>query len=128
MLILSEQTIFCQLLKAFQEVSLLYHFDPILPIRIETDASGFAITAIISQLYSDNNGQHPAAFWFYKLKLLELNYQTYNTELLAIVETFKYWKTYVESTNSPISVEVLSDYNNLKYFIKASTLNGRQAR
>ena len=33
---------------------LLQHFNPELQIRIETDASGFAISSIISQLQKDD--------------------------------------------------------------------------
>ena len=32
------------------------------------------------------------------------------------------------STTTPISVEVISDHNNLKYFVNQPALNGRQAR
>lgn len=35
---------------AFQEAPLLHHFDPSLPIRLETDASDFALSAILSDM------------------------------------------------------------------------------
>ena len=54
------------------------------------------------------------------------NYKTYDQELLAIITMFKYWRYYLEGVNYP--VEVLTDHNNLKYFIDQPNLNGRQAR
>ena len=43
-----ERAAFRRLLRAFQEAPLLRYFDPKLPLRIETDVSGFAIASIIS--------------------------------------------------------------------------------
>ena len=56
---------------------------------------------------------------------VEQNYETHNQELLAIVTAFKHWRHYLEG--SFYSVEVLTDHNNLKYFIGLAQLNGRQA-
>src|SRR6266496_5006050 len=44
-----EEHAFEALKKAFNSAPLLIHFDPSKPIRVETDASGFAIAAILSQ-------------------------------------------------------------------------------
>lgn len=44
-------TSFLNLRTAFTTAPLLRHFDPLLPIRIESDASGFAISAILSQAH-----------------------------------------------------------------------------
>ena len=41
---------FLRLRQAFIEVPILYHFDPEHHIRIETNASGYAIGGILSQL------------------------------------------------------------------------------
>ena len=41
---------FKRLKNAFSSAPVLQHFDPSKPIRIETDASGFAIVGILSQL------------------------------------------------------------------------------
>ena len=51
---------------------------------------------------------------------------TYNKELIAISECFKAWRHFVEGVVYP--VRVLSDHDNLKYFITTQTLSGRQAR
>ena len=53
------------------------------------------------------------------------NYETYDQELLAIVTAFKQWRHYLEGSFYP--VEVLTDHNNLKYFMELAQLNDRQA-
>ena len=48
---------FTQLRKAFTKAPIPWHFDPKCHIRIETDASGYAIGGILSQLTLDDLGQ-----------------------------------------------------------------------
>ena len=110
---------------AFTTAPILRHFDPRLRIRVETDASTFAIAAILSQLFEDGLW-HPVAFWSRKMIAAEQNYETHDQELLAIVMAFKQWRHYVEGAAHPI--EVLTDHNNLKGFMNVKSLNGRQAR
>ena len=47
---------FSQLRKAFTKALILQHFDPEYHIRIETDALGYAIDKVLSQLTLDNLG------------------------------------------------------------------------
>ena len=73
---------------------ILQHFDPECHIRMEKDASGYAIGGILSQLTSDHltldQGQwHPVAHFLTKMILVETRYKTHDGELLAIVEAFK---------------------------------------
>ena len=56
----------------------------------------------------------------------QIRYMTYDKELMAISECFKAWRHFVEGAAYPI--RVLSDYDNLKYFMTTQTLSGRQAR
>ncbi|KAI7299779.1 hypothetical protein KC315_g17470, partial [Hortaea werneckii] len=119
-----------RLLKAeFTRAPILRHYEPSAPIRLETDASAFAIAAIVSQLLPDC-GQpaqwHPIAFWSRKLNPAERNYETHDGELLAIVEGFKQFRHYLEGAAH--AVQVLTDHNNLKGFMGVKALNGRQAR
>jgi hypothetical protein len=44
-----EREAFCKLKAAFTSALFLIHFDPSKPRRLETDASGFAYTGILSQ-------------------------------------------------------------------------------
>jgi hypothetical protein len=53
----------------------------------------------------------------------ETRYETYDIELLAIVESFKYWRHYLEG--STYLVVVLSDHANLRYFMLTKDLSRR---
>jgi len=106
---------FMNLKHAFSQPPVLIHFDPSKKIRVETDASKFAVTGSISQQIESDNGTkkhwHPVAFWSCKLTGAEWHYTTYNGELLAIVECFKKWRHYLEGLHH--TIEVLTDHNNL---------------
>lgn len=56
------RTSFHNLQKAFTTAPLHRHFDPLLPIRMETDASGFAISAFLSQAHPETGHWHLVAF------------------------------------------------------------------
>ena len=47
---------FTKLRQVFIKTPILYHFDPERHIRVETDASGYVIGRVLSQLTSDNLG------------------------------------------------------------------------
>jgi len=116
---------FQRLKTAFTSAPVLAHFQPDRPSTIETDASDFAIAAVISQ--PDNNGVlHPIAFHSRKLTPPELNYEIYDKEMLAIVTAFKEWRAYLEGAAHPITV--YTDHRNLEYFTETKVLNRRQAR
>jgi transposase InsO family protein len=125
----SEEQAFRQVKDAFTEAPILRHFDPAAPLRMETDASGFAVSAILSQmLYAgeEHAGWYPIAFWSRKLIPAECNYETHDGELLAIVEGFKQFRHYLEGATH--ATQVLTDHNNLRGFMGVKQLNGRQAR
>jgi RNase H-like domain found in reverse transcriptase len=54
------------------------------------------------------------------------NYKTHDGELLTIVLAFKEWRQYIEGSRH--IVEIIYDYENLKYFILIKIFNRRQAR
>src|SRR5882672_6472984 len=82
------QAAFDSLKTAFTTAPILCYFDPSKLIILETDASDFAIGAIISQPDSEDK-LHPIAFYSYKLQPAEINYEIYDKEILAIVNAFK---------------------------------------
>ena len=104
---------------------MLAHFDPRKRIHLETDASKFAIAAILSQ-FQEEGQWRPVAFWSRKLIPAETRYKTHDQELLAIITVFKQWRYYLEG--STYTVEVLTGHNNLVAFQNIKSLNGRQAR
>ena len=117
---------FLNLRTAFTTAPLLRHFDPLLPIRMESDASGFAISAILSQAHPETGHWHPVAFWSRKKSPAERNYGIGESEMLAIVEACKEWRHYVEGATH--QVVVITDHANLQRFLVDKQLNRREAR
>ena len=117
---------FTQLKQAFTETPILRHFDPERYIQIETDASGYAIGRVLSQMTLKMGQWHPVAYYSQKMILAKTRYETHNTKLLAIVKVFKNWRHYLEGCQ--YEVLVLTDYNNLRRLIDTKSLSSRQAR
>ena len=109
------RTSFAKLRTAFTTAPLLRHFDPLLPIRMELDASGFAIFAILSQAHSKTRHWHSVAFWSRKKSLAKRNYGIKESGILAIVEACKKWQHYVEDATH--QVVVITNYANLQKFL-----------
>ena len=116
---------FNQLKTAFTSAPILAHFHPDRPSTIETDASDFAIAAVISQPDADGV-LHPIAFYSRKLTPAELNYEIYDKEMLAIITALKEWRAYLEGAVHPFTV--YTDHRNLEYFTTTKVLNRRQSR
>ena len=106
-------------------VFMLIHFNSELYLKIETDASEYALASILLQLISERMW-HSVTFWLKKMISAEQWYKTHNQKLLAIIIAFKQWRHYLESSTH--LVEVLTDYNNLHRFMNVKSLNGRQIR
>ena len=111
---------------AFTTAPILSHFDPSHETIVETDASDYAIAAILSQTHPDTGILHPVAFHSRTMNSAELNYEIYDKELLAIVEAFKHWRAYLEGPDDTVSV--VTDHKNLEYFNSTKVLTRRQAR
>ena len=93
-------------------------------IIVETDASDYALAAILS--IQDTDGKvHPVAFKLWTFTGSELNYNVHDKELLAIFEAFKSWCHYLEGSTFP--VDVVTDHKNLKYFATTKVLTRQQA-
>src|SRR6202012_6088985 len=95
------------------------------PIVLQSNASGFAIAEIFNQL-NDFGGLRPVAFISSKRSPAEQNYDTYDRELLAIVESFKAWRHYLEGAAHTVLVRC--DHKNLVYFTNTKILSRREAR
>jgi hypothetical protein len=88
--------------------------------RVVTDASDFAIGAILEQ--QDSNGKwHPCAFTSKQLKTVERNWATYDKELLAIKHSTEKWRPYLASNHS----DVYTDHVPLRYLRAKSKLPRR---
>ncbi len=119
------QRAFERLKEMFFSAPVMRHFDPSLRMRLETDASQYGLSGILSQLSVDGKW-HPVAFTSRKMQPAERNYEVYDQELLAIVHSFKTWRQYIEGAKH--AVEVYTDHNNLKGIQSVQRLNPRQAR
>ena len=92
---------------------------------METDGSDFAIGAILSQRFPEDDKLHSTAFMSRKMQLKEINYKVRHKEHLAIVTAFKEWKRYLEGAQH--QVLIYTDHKNLEYFATTKTLNRQQA-
>ena len=119
------QEVFEKLKNQFCSLPILHHYDFNKSCVVETDASDFALGAVLSQ-YDENNVLHPIAYHSRQFAPAEANYDTHDKELLAIIDAFKTWRHYLISVPSPVTV--LSDHHNLIHFTKNQHLNRRQYR
>ncbi|QRW18559.1 Retrotransposable element Tf2 protein [Rhizoctonia solani] len=108
-----EQAAFQGLKDAITNAPVLCHANPAKPYFLETDASGAALGAILSQRQEDGR-LHPLGFLSESFKGAEQNYNTHNKELLAIICSFEYWRIFLEGTSHPITV--FTDHRNLEYW------------
>ena len=107
------QEAFETLKRAFTTAPILRHADPSRPFILETDASDFALGAVLSQSGEDGL-LHPIAYHSRKFTAAEINYEIYDKELLAIVDSFEVWRHFLEGAQHPITV--FTDHKNLLYF------------
>jgi RNase H-like domain found in reverse transcriptase len=118
-------TSFESLKEAFTSALVLAKWNPGAPLIVETDASDYALGAILSTIDPTDNQVHPIAFHSRTFTPPELNYDVHDKELLAIFEAFKAWRHYLEGSPSPI--DVITDHKNLEYFSTTKLLTRRQA-
>ena len=64
---------------------------------------------------------HSVVYYLQKMLLLEQYYEIHNAELLAIVESFKIWRHYLEGATHTILV--LTNHNNLKKLMETTSLS-----
>ena len=105
--------------EAFTSAPILTHYQPDVPIIVETDASDYAIAGILSNICPDSE-ICPVTFYLHMLTVPELNYDTHDKELLAIFEAFRSWRHYLEGSTSP--VDIVTDHKNLVYFSTSKVL------
>ena len=99
-------------------------FNPQDPIVVETNASDYAVMAILSQISPTDGDLHPLAFYSHSMAPAELNYKIYDKELLTIFNAFRQWRNYLEGSTH--IVLVLSDHKNLEYFATTKQLTHQQ--
>ena len=124
------QEVFDELKPRFCSASVLKHFDPTLETILETDASDYVVSRILSQRHPhpvkpDGHGTlHPVAFLSEKMSPAECNYVIGDKELLAIVTCLEKWHMYLHG----VPFLIYTDHHNLQNFGTKALLNRRQAR
>jgi hypothetical protein len=93
--------------------------------ELEVDASGFAMGAVLLQTKADGK-KHPIAYYSKMLSQAERNYDVYDLELLAIVNTLDHWRPYL--AGSPHKIIIHSDHQNLLYWKEPHKISRRVAR
>ncbi|GJP34469.1 hypothetical protein CLOM_g18908 [Closterium sp. NIES-68] len=117
-----QQTVFYELRNCMTSPPVLRIADPSRPFEVLTDASDFAIGAILLQDFSE--GLQPIAYESRKLQAAECNYPVHDKEMLAIVHAFKVWRCYLTGAD----VTVRTDHKSLQYLRAQPNLNPRQIR
>jgi len=117
--------VFNTLKQAFTFAPILTHWVLDAQLVMETNASDYALAAILSIITKDNE-IHPIAFHSRTFSTPELNYDVHDKKLLVIFEAFKIWRHYLERSTLPI--DVVTDHKNLEYFSMTKILTCRQAR
>ena len=115
---------FNSLKKAFISTPILTYWIPNAQLIVETNASDYALAAILS-IINEENEVHPVVFHSCTFTVAELNYDTHDKELLAIFEAFKIWQYYLEGP--AYLIDVVTYYKNLEYFSTIKVLTRRQA-
>src|SRR5947209_6470903 len=98
-------------------------YDPRKPTRVETDASDYALGAVLTQQQEDEEWR-PVFYHSRKFSGAELNYDTFNKELMGIVDSLEQW----EANLIGLKFEVWTDHQNLTTFTTTKKLNRRQVR
>ena len=111
----------------FCSAPILKHFNPNLDTILETNASDYVVSGILSQRHPNpltgNSTLHPIAFLPEKMTPLECNYRIGDKELLAIIACLEKWHMYLHGT--PFTI--YTDHHNLQNLGTKALLNRRQA-
>ena len=118
-----QQVAFDKLKQSIKTGPVLALPDPNLPFVVHTDASGFAVGAVLSQKQADGQ-MRPIAFLSKKMLDAETRYPVHEQELLAIVHALKSWRHYLYGRK----FTVFTDHRSLQHFKTQPMLSGRQSR
>ena len=124
----SEHTIaFDTLRNALCDSPILKYPNPNLPFLIRTDASAFAIGAVLLQFYEDSSKEHPVYYVSRSLHDAELRYSVTEKEGLAVIFALKKFRSYIAA--SRFDVTVITDHKPLVgYFNNSIPISDRHTR
>ncbi len=116
--------IFDNLKKQISSTSVLRHFDVKCQAILKIDAFNYVKDDILSQ-YNDESVLHLIVFYNKSMVSAECNYHIYDKKLLAIIRCFEHW--WLELENTELSVQMFTDHQTLKIFMKNKQLTWQQA-
>ena len=107
----------------FTTAPILALFDPDRPTVLETDCSGWAMGACLSQL-DENKKLKPIGYFSKQLSPAECNYDIHDKELLAIIRAIEFWRPELMCLRD--TIDILTDHKNLQFFMaKKHLLNDK---
>lgn len=116
-----EQNAFNKLKLALCSAPVLQQIDPGKPFIMKTDASAYAIGAVLVQ--EDGENEHPIEYASRLLTAAERNYSTIEREALAVVWATEKFRGYIEG-----GVTVVTDHQPLRWLMSIKSPSGRLAR
>jgi len=100
----------------------LKFYNPKAELQLTTDASDFAIGAVLSQI--ENGVSEPLEFFSKKFNSAQKNYSAFDRELLAIHDSVKHFRNLLDGR----SFHIITDHKPLTYLTTLKTPSPRQLR
>jgi hypothetical protein len=116
---------FVELKDAIADSATLGVADASKPFIVHTDASDYAVGAVLSQ-YNQLGELRPIGFMSQKLTDVEYRWSVYEKELCSIVVALKRWSMHLMYTQHP--VEVHNDHASLRFLLDQPKLSAKQTR
>jgi hypothetical protein len=113
---------FQKLKDALISAPVLRNPDFALPFNLHTDASDIAIGSFLGQEVED--GEYAVAYYSRTLSKAERNYSVSERELLAVLESVRHFRSYIEGGE----FTVYTDHASLKWMMSLENPSGRLAR
>ncbi len=119
-MMLKARKAFERLKAVFVNAFILKHYDWNADFCMKINASNHEVEDVLSQK-SKTDQWHLIAYYSYKFKEAEIQWNMHDKELYAIVLDFKNWQHYLQSSKWLICV--ITNHNNLHYFMMMKKLN-----
>ena len=116
-----EANAFASLKTHFTTTPILAYPDNNCQFRLETDASDFGTSAVLSIQKDDK--WHPVTFSSHTMSLEERNYPVADKEMLSVIRALEQWRHYLEGAKHQFNI--WNDHVNLQWFMKRQDLNCR---
>ena len=95
------------------------------PFVLNTDASDYAVGAVLSQL-DDSGRLRPIGFVSEKLSDREYGWSPYEKELYAVIVALRHWSMWLMHARHPVTVN--TDHASLRFLLEQPKLTAKQTR